>query len=266
MKILCLVKLVPDVENFRYDYDRNVLIREGVHAVVNPEDAAALAFALDLKKDDPEIRVETVSMAPLGAMPHLEDLVRRGVDNAVLISDPLFVGSDTWVTSRILERFLKTRTFDWVFSGTHTLDGGTAHVPVQTAELLGLPQLSNIVAVDRGSLSTDAALAAVDSEEALLRFEVNGPAVLSFQYSTALKLPYISYENISLDVSDRIRIVTNDELEFSSAEVGLEGSLTKVAKVEVTRFDRKDTVFVGNDADGIETVYRYLRSRGFVES
>ena len=147
MKIICLVKPVPDVERFVYDYERNVLVRDNVHLVINPEDATALARALRIRQNDPETIVETVTMAPRGAMPHIEDLLRRGVDRATLISDPLYVGSDTYATSRILSRFLAGQEFNLLLCGTHTLDGGTAHVPLQVAELLNLPGIAGVTEV-----------------------------------------------------------------------------------------------------------------------
>lgn len=264
MKILCLAKFVPDVENFKYDYEKNVLVRDNVHLVLNPEDATALAHALAIKAELPGSSVETVSMAPKGVVPHLEDLVRRGVDRAILISDPLYVGSDTYVTSRILARCIERRSFDYIVTGTHTLDGGTAHVPAQLAEALDLAHLSNIVEIDHGSLREGRAVVEVDGEEALLTFEVDAPAVLGLSYSTGRTLPYIPYETIDLDVRDRIEIVTNDALGFDRGEVGLAGSPTQVASVEVRTPDRKETVVVGTDDEGIETVFRFLVQKGFL--
>jgi electron transfer flavoprotein beta subunit len=50
MKIVCLIKFIPDVEDFKYDHERNVLIREKMNQILNPEDAVAVAFALNVKK------------------------------------------------------------------------------------------------------------------------------------------------------------------------------------------------------------------------
>ncbi|MCG8478335.1 MAG: hypothetical protein MI724_04500 [Spirochaetales bacterium] len=261
-----MVKPVPDVESFVYDYERNVLVRDGVHEVLNPEDATALAIALEIKKASPETVIETVTTAPRGVVPHLEDLVRRGVDRATLISDPWFVGSDTYVTSRILARAVEDIPHDVVFSGTHTTDGGTSHVPPQLAEASSIAQMSNILDIDIATLTKECATVDVDGEDAVLRFEIDLPAVLSFQYAPRRKLPYISYEDLNRDVGDRIRIVTNDDLGFDRAEVGLEGSLTQVARVEVKRLERKDTLFVRNDDAGIEAVYRFLMHKGFLPS
>jgi electron transfer flavoprotein beta subunit len=264
MKLICLTKPVPDVEEFRYDYERNVLVRDEVRQVLNPEDISALAFALDVKEAFPETTIETVSMAPLGAVPHLEDLIRRGVDRATLISDSRYVGSDTYVTSRILGRYLEGRPFDWIVSGTHSLDGGTAHVPSQIGEILGIPQMSNVIEIDRDGLNTGSTVVDVDTDDAVFRFTVDAPALLSLQYSTRLKLPYIAYEKIELDVRDQIDIIDNERLEFDESEVGLEGSLTRVVEVEAHRLERKDTRFVRCDDTGIEAVYGFLREKGFV--
>jgi electron transfer flavoprotein beta subunit len=266
MKIICLVKVVPDVESFKYDYGRNALVRENVHQLINPEDATALAIALEIKRLTPGVHVETVSMAPQGAMPHLEDLVRRGVDLATLISDSCFAGSDTYATSRILARYLSRQAYDCIFAGTCTIDGGTAQVPAQIAEELDIAHLANIAQVEAKTLSSACALVDIDDEDAMLRFEVALPAVLGFQYSTKHKLPYIPYEAMNLDTSDSIRIVTNDELGFDPAEVGHKGSLTFVANVEVKTLEQKDTLFVRPDEAGVEEVYRFLSRQGYLRS
>lgn len=50
LKLVCLVKMVPDMEHFTYDYEKNILVREHAKSVLNPADACALAAALKLKK------------------------------------------------------------------------------------------------------------------------------------------------------------------------------------------------------------------------
>lgn len=265
MNILCLVKLVPDVENFKYDYERNVLVRSGVHQVINPEDATALALALAMKKEVPETSIQTVTMAPKGAIAHLSDIVRRGVDSATLISDSAFVGSDTYVTSRILARWIKTADFDCIFAGTHTLDGGTAHVPAQIAEILDLPHLSHIVDIDAAAFPKGRTTVDIDSDTHTLTFQIDLPAVLGFAYSTKRKLPYIAFEDLERDVTDRITVVTNETLGFASDELGLAGSPTAVSTAEAKTLDKKETVTVGTDDEGIETVYQFLLRKGFLK-
>ncbi|MDC7226949.1 MAG: hypothetical protein PQJ61_09315 [Spirochaetales bacterium] len=264
MKIICFVKLVPDVENFKYDYERNVLVRENVHQILNPEDCSALSVALKLKQENIDVQVETLTMGPEGCRPHLEDLIKRGVDRSILISDKSYVGSDTYVTSRIISRYLEREAFDWIFSGTHSIDGGTAHVPSQVAECLNIPQMGNILRINQAGLFSDRVRTEVDSEDAVLQFEIERPAILSFQYSTKIKLPYIKYEDLERDVSGQLEIVSNSRLRFCDTETGIAGSPTKVSQVEVDSFGRKDTRFLKCDDEGIEEVYQFLKQRGIV--
>jgi electron transfer flavoprotein beta subunit len=104
----------------------------------------------------------------------------------------------------------------------------------------------------------------VDGEEALLQFSVGLPAFLGFQYLPKHKLPYIRYENINLDVADSICVIGNDELDLDGSVIGLDGSLTKVRKVQAETYGSKNTVFVQADIDGVDTVYQFLKQKGFL--
>lgn len=264
MKIICLVKFLPDVENFQYDYEKNVLIRENVSLILNPDDAAALAFALKIKEREPETFIEVVSMAPKSVIPHLEDLIRRDVDKATLISDRLYVGSDSYITSKILARYLEKEKFDCIFTGTHTLDGDTSHVPSQVGELLDLTQLSGIVKIDEFLFSKDTAVVNVESEGIISAYQIDLPAILSLQKESKYKLPYIKYKDLERDVKEKIVVISNEDLEFEKNQVGIIGSLTKVSRTYIKKVDKKSKVIVRNDDYGIDVVYSFLKEQGFV--
>jgi electron transfer flavoprotein beta subunit len=265
MRILCLVKLVPDVDQLRYDRERNILIRENVRLMLNPEDATAVATALAFKRNAPDTTIEAVSMAPRGAMPHLEDLVRCGIDQATLISDPRYAGSDTWATSRVLARYLGTRDFDCIFYGAHTLDGGTGQAPAQLAEALGLPLMAGISALVELNSQEGQAVVFVDGETAMMRFSVALPAVLGFQYNPERELPYIRYKDLNRDVSAQITVLGNDKLGMDVSELGLKGSLTQVRRLKADALEAKNPLLVRVDQDGIDKVYHWLVQKGFLQ-
>lgn len=264
MKIVCLVKFIPDVENFQYDYEKNVLIRKNVKLILNPDDAAALAFALKIKKNDPETSIEIVTMAPTNVIPHMEDLLRRDVDKATLISDKLYVGSDTYITSKILARYLQKVDFDCIFTGTHSLDGDTSHVPSQVGEVLDMNQMSGIVKIDEELFKKDVAVVEVDNDGVSSKYEIDLPAILSLQKESKYKLPYIKYEDLEQDVSEKITVLSNQDLAFEKNEVGIKGSLTKVSRTYVKKIEQKNKVVVRNDDSGIDAVYTFLKEQGFV--
>ena len=264
MQILCLVKFVPNVDNLRYDRERNILLREDSTLMINPDDASAVSTALALKQDFPNIAVQVVSMAPLGAIPYLQDLIRRGIEGATLISDVRYSGSDTWVTSRILSRYIQTRQFDCIFTGTNSVDGGTAQVPPQIAERLGIPYISNINPLKVPSFKNQRVEVEVHDEQAVFQFSLLLPAMLGFQYAPKRKLPYIRYEELNRDVSSQLQIIGNEVLCFSETEVGVKGSLTQVKRLDTDVLYRKEAVTVQADERGVETVYQYLKQKGFL--
>ena len=264
MKIICLVKFIPDVDNFIYDYENNILVRENVNLILNPDDACALAYALKLKKSRSDVTVEILTMAPIGIREHLKDLLRIRADRAVLISDPMYVGSDTYATSRVIARYLKSTQYDVILTGTHSLDGGTAHVPVQVAELLKLNHMSHIIRFDDHSLLAGTVEFESDLGSAIAKFKLELPAVLGVSRESKYKLPFVRYEDLNLDVDDKISVITNQELGFSEDEVGLAGSLTKVARTYQPQLKQKENITVGNDDAGIEVVYQFLKEGGYL--
>jgi len=264
MKILCVVKFVPDVDAFSYNYETHTINREQSTMRINPDDACAIGFALQLKKHDPKTCIEVVTMAPSSIVPLLEDILRVGVDKATLISDPLFAGSDTYVTSSIISRYLNDATCDAILTGTHAIDGDTSHVPSQIAQCLNLDHLNNITVIDEELFTTSHARVEVEDENSITTYQIAMPSVLSLTREAAYRLPYVRYKNLELDVSDRITHVTNSELGFLPEEVGLRGSRTKVVSTYAKAFETRDAVIVGPDDSGIDVVYDFLQRNGFV--
>lgn len=264
MKIACLLKFIPDVDNFVYDHKRNVLVRENVNLIINPDDACALAYALKVKKSRPDITVEVITMAPLGIRERLKELLRLHVDKAVLISDRQYSGSDTYITSRIIGRYLERTQYDLILCGTHSLDGDTAHVPVQLAELLGLNHMSHIIRFEEDGFADGYGVFESDLEDRIVKFQVKLPAVLGVGKESKYKLPFARYADLNMEVDDKLTVMTNEELGFAKDEVGLEGSLTKVAKTCQPQLSKKGKVIVKNDDEGIETVFQFLTEKGYI--
>jgi electron transfer flavoprotein beta subunit len=264
MRLICIVKYVPDVDNFKYDYENNVLIRENVRLTLNPDDACAVAFALKVKAQRPKTHIEVVTMAPISVQPHMEDLLRLGVDRGTILSDRLYVGSDTYATSLVLGRYISSQTYDVILSGTHAIDGDTSHIPAQLGDLLGLNQMSGIIKVDEAALSEALAVFEVETEDMIATYEMMLPAILSLTRESGYKLPYIKRQDMDMDVTNRLNILSNEHLGFEADEVGIKGSPTKVAKTYTKEFNQKERTVIGTDDEGITLVYEFLKEKGFI--
>ena len=264
MKIICAVKFVPDVDNFNYDHEKHIIIRENSRMMINPDDACAIGFALMMKKKDPTTFIEVVTMAPESIIPQLEDILRVGVDVATIITDKLYVGSDTYATSKVLSRYLSNATFDTILTGSHAIDGDTTHVPSQIASLLGINQMSFISRIEEERFTTSSARIEVEDETAVYLYEIDQPAILGITRDSGYRLPYVRYNNLNLEVSHRLTHIGNKDLNFEENEVGLLGSRTKVVRTYTKKYQERNKQVVGTDQHGIDTVYDFLKRKNFI--
>lgn len=264
MNIICLVKFVPDITGFTYDYHASAMVREHTRMVLNPDDECALSFAFKLKEQHLESLIHVVSMAPSSVVPHMHDLLRLPVDRGTLISDPLFAGSDTYATSEVLGTYLKSQEFDVILSGSRSLDGATSQIPGQIAQMLGFDHMLDITDIDVGRTSRTDAVFSIEGEKETTTWSMQLPGVLSLARSSTCKLPYPSYADLQKDVSDKLTILTNKELGIDSTHIGLEGSLTKVVHTYEANSRIREKTVVEADDEGIEFVFSYLKERGFV--
>ena len=106
MKIVVCIKQVPDTTEIKIDPVKNTLIRTGVPSIMNPFDKNALETGLSLK-DRYGGKVTVISMGPPQAKAVLREALAMGADEAYLVTDRAFGGSDTYATSYILSQAIK---------------------------------------------------------------------------------------------------------------------------------------------------------------
>ena len=154
MHIVVCIKQVPDSAQIRVHPVTNTIMRQGVPAIVNPYDLFSLEEALRLK-DQFGGRVTVLSMGPPQAEAALRKAISFGADDAILVTDRAFAGSDTLATSFALasaiRKIQEDMPVDIVFAGKQTIDGDTAQVGPGIAKRLDLQLLtyvSKIVKLD----------------------------------------------------------------------------------------------------------------------
>jgi len=107
---------------------------------MNPYDAHAVEEAMALK-DKYGGKVTVISMGPPQAEEVLRQAISFGADEAILLSDRSFGGSDTLATSYILTTGIKKvdeqEKIDLIMCGKQAIDGDTAQVGPGIATRLG---------------------------------------------------------------------------------------------------------------------------------
>lgn len=148
MHIVVLTKPVPDpaaaAERLGPDLR---LDRAASPAVVNGNDEYALEAALKLTEAHGG-DVSLLTMAPAGAVDTMRKALAMGAARGVLVTDPALESSCIQTTARVLAAALRELSFDLVFAGADTSDGGGGVVAAGVAAMLRLPYLSNAARIE----------------------------------------------------------------------------------------------------------------------
>lgn len=229
MHFVVAVKQVPDTGEVRIDEERGTLIREGVPSILNPFDAYAIEEALQWR-DEIGGRVTVVSMAPPQAEEVLREAISMGADDTVLLSDPAFAGADTWATSNTIVRAVeKMGDVDMVLTGKQAIDGDTAQTGPGIAASLDWPQLTFVGEVRE--LDEDHVVVRRETESGFEVIESSLPAVLSvLKDLNTPRLPSLRGKMKARKAE--ITVWGMDDLALEESEVGLEGSPTRVVRVQ----------------------------------
>jgi len=235
MNIYVLVKQVPDTTEMQVDKETGTLIRDGVKTIINPDDLAAVEEALRIKEEH-GATVTTITMGPAKAETMLRELYGYGVDHAVLLSDRKFAGSDTLATSTIIANYLKDKPYDLIIAGRQAIDGDTAQVGPQIAELLDIEQVTYVKKI-KSSSNEDITLEK-ETEHAIQTLVSPFPLLITM-LSDEVKPRYMNVEHLVQGFKRDIQTVTFDDLNLDLSSIGLKGSPTKVKKTFTKKVIKK---------------------------
>ena len=263
LKILVLAKQVPDTRNVGKDAmtPEGTVNRAALPAIFNPEDLNALEMALALKDETEGSTVHILTMGPPRAADIIRDAMFRGADGGYLLTDRKFAGADTLATSYALSCALRKIRPDVIVAGRQAIDGDTAQVGPQVAEKLGLPQVTyaeEILEVREGALVIKRRL-----EHGTEVVECPIPAVVTVNASAAECRPrnakrVMKYKGALAGseiaaapespaaqraaAKEYLRIVewAAADVDPDPAQLGLQGSPTKVKRIENVVFAAKE--------------------------
>lgn len=143
---IVLAKQVPDTKNITGEAMREdgTVNRTALPAIFNPEDLNALEAALEIR-DQFGGTVTVITMGPPAAAELLREALYRGADEVILLTDRRLAVGDTLATSYSLSCAIKqVGRYDLVICGRQAIDGDTAQVGPQTAEKLGINQVTYV--------------------------------------------------------------------------------------------------------------------------
>lgn len=181
MRIVLLVKHVPDTEEPRFlDTDTGLMDRSG-ECGLDEINSRALTWALELRRQT-RGEITVVTMGPDAATKALRQALAIGADKSVHISDDALAGSDALQTSAVLAAALQRIGFDLVVAGDAATDGRGGIVPAMIAERLGVPHLTH---ASSATLAGDELTTTRDDGDTVATVTAGLPAVLSLRETIA---------------------------------------------------------------------------------
>jgi electron transfer flavoprotein beta subunit len=285
---IVLVKQVPDTRAVTGEVmtAEGTMNRSALPAIFNPEDLNALEMALQIKEQHGGT-VTVLSMGPMQAAEVLREALYRGADRVVLLTDRKFAGADTQATSYTLAKAVeKLGAYDLVLCGRQAIDGDTAQVGPQTAEKLGVPQITYAESV--ASLSGDEIIVqrAFDLGSELVKCKLpclltvtgssNQPRPASARKRIEYKLAAVPAEyprllqkwpefgseaaldKILAERNLKITTWTAADLDVVEEQLGLGGSPTQVHKVNYVVLEAAESKEVSPTPEGIRILIEEL--------
>jgi len=263
MHIIVCIKEVPDTEELskvRINSRTNTLIREGVKSIINPFDENAVEEALRLKERYGG-RVTILSMGPPQVERSLRKALAMGADEAILLSDKSFAGSDTLATSYTLAMGIKKiGAFDLVMLGKQAIDGDTAQVGPGLAEWLNLPQITYVRKIE---LNSSKIRAERSLENAFEVVETSLPVLVTV--TKEINTPrYPSLRGLLKAKNEKITIWTSKDLSLNEERIGLDGSATQVIKIFTPESPRKGKILSGEIPEVADKLILEMRKRRII--
>ena len=147
MKILTTVKKVVDVE-LNINVENGAIVEDGLQYVMNAWDENAVEAAVQLKENN---GAET-TLVSIGSGEDNTKMIRKayamGIENGIEVDDPALAKADAFVNANVLQKVYEKGDYDLVISGKQAQDTDSGQTGIILAENLGIPCVSNVIAID----------------------------------------------------------------------------------------------------------------------
>lgn len=259
MKILVLIKQVPDMEKVKFDREKGRIDRSSAGTEINPFDLNALEAALQISENI-GASVTAITMGPPQAEEALREAIARGADEGILLTDMKFGGSDVKATSSILSAAIKkVGEYDLIIAGIQTVDGDTGQVGPEIAGYLNIPHISNVEEIKEYSENNIEVICSVWDSQYLKKAKF--PVLITVTKDVNVpRLP--SFKNkMKARKAEIIKWCHEDLKEIlDETTIGIKGSPTKVKKIEVPPLAiREGKLYKDNDEKAVVDIMNVLK-------
>ena len=240
MNIIVCMKQIPDLQQIRIKERKPIL--EGAPLIFGDMDKNALEEAVRIKEKVGEGKITALALGPAKLKDGIKEALAIGADEAVLLLDPAFAGSDTVATAKALAKAIqKIGEYDLILCGEGSTDNYSGQVGPRLAEMLDLPQITYVRELE----VADGKVKAVrNMEESFEVVEAELPALVTV--ANEINEPRLaSLRQILQAARKPVQEWTPADLGLAEDEVGEKGTAIEVLSNLAPEEERKQVVFSG---------------------
>ena len=261
MNIVVLVKQVPEIALIKVNEAENKIELPQGPGVVNPFDEYAVEEGIRIKEKTSG-KCMVMAMGRERAESALRDCLALGADEAFLLTDEVFEGSDPQATGKILAAALKKLgEFDIVLAGKQAIDSDSSQVPGAVAAALSLPKVMFVKKFEEVDMEKTVVFRM--TEEGYDVVETRLPAVFSVvKEINEPRLP---------SLKGKMQAKKKEITRWSAADLGLDGtgigqnSQTKTLKVAPPPARPQGELIEGDSAEEIaDKLFEKLREKQII--
>ena len=256
MKVTILVKPVP--YKSVVDREGNV-VRTKIKNIINKDDKCAIEEALKIKEKT-DAKICSVSMSVKSNIKVLKDILAYGVDDAILLNDSVFAGSDTNATAYVLSQAIKKIKSDLIICGKNSSDSATSQVGIGVSAKLDIPFLYNVIEI-------------IDVNKKIIRCKIINDNNYEIIES---KLPCVVIVNNTINIpriptiknrliASKKEIITwnSNDLNAIPNKCGFNGSVTSVVKTTPLITNKETKIIEGTKKEKVDKLLSIIKKSFF---
>jgi electron transfer flavoprotein beta subunit len=202
-------------------------------------------------------------MGPPEAKEALREALAMGADEACLLTDPLFEGSDSHATANVLAAAItKIVDYDLVLCGMYSEDLFAFQVGPRLAEMCNLPQITYAarVTLDGSKVTVERDL---ENERQIVESKL--PCLISV--TREINEPRLPTLMAIMAASKKpMNTWTAADISLDKEEVGFNGSMVEVLRTTVSAGERKRIMLQGEAAEIAPQLVKALLQEGVLKA
>jgi electron transfer flavoprotein beta subunit len=262
VNIIVLVKQVLQTADLKVDKVTKTLVTHGVPQVISETDKNAIEEAVRIKEKHGG-KITVISMGSTQAKEALREALAMGADEAYLLTDPLFEGSDAHATANVLAAAVtKIVDYDLILCGAYSEDLFAFQVGPRLAEMCNLPQITYATKI---TLAGDKITAERDLENERQTVEGKLPCLISVvREINEPRLPTLM--SIMAASKKPTNTWTATDLSLSPEELGHNGSLIEILRSSISVGERKRIILQGDTKETAPKLVKALLQEGVLKA